>query len=115
MNQTGSYFTSGSSADFNASIAVDNAQRSYVTFTTTDTAIQAQANFTGKLLADVNLGAHTVLFTSPTFWTLGRWGDYSSVSVDPVSVGPGGPYVYVTNETIGSNTAWATRIARIGY
>jgi len=71
--------------------------------------------FTGKVLADAALGASTNLFTSPTFYTLGRWGDYSSVSVDPVSFGPGGPYVYVTNETIGSNTQWATRIARIGY
>jgi hypothetical protein len=117
VNASNTFVTSGTSADFNASLSTDAAERTYVVYSSTDApaGIQAQIRFTGKVLADANLGASTNLFTSPTFWTLGRWGDYSSVSVDPVSSGPGGPYVYVTNETIGSNTAWATRIARIGY
>jgi hypothetical protein len=117
VNQTGTHVTSGTSADFNASISTDNAERAYVSFSSTDApnGIQAQARFTGKLLADAALGASTNLFTSPTFSSNSRWGDYSSVSVDPISVGPGGPFVYVTNETIQTNTIWASRIARIGY
>jgi hypothetical protein len=93
-------------------------------FTSTDApaGINAQIRFTGKLLADAALGVSTNLFTSPVPYlgfggTTGvkRWGDYSSASVDPTASGPGGPFVWITNQVTESNTVWATRIARIGY
>jgi hypothetical protein len=122
------WFASGTSHDFNPSVAIDSAQRMYVTWSSTDPPLGAAGNpqvrASGKLLTDANIGApHVVLVTSVAPLTgnfdssIGaqRWGDYSSVSVDPVTTtGAGNPMVYVTNErSLGSK--WGTRIGRIGY
>jgi hypothetical protein len=122
------WYASATSHDFNPSVAVDSAERMYVTWTTTDppqgAAGNPQVRASGKVLTDANIGApHVVLVTSAAPLTgnfdsnIGaqRWGDYSSVSVDPVTTtAAGNPMVYVTNErSLGAK--WGTRIGRIGY
>ena len=63
----------------------------------------------------------TVLFTSPTFYTNFRWGDYSAVTLDPkaYSITGGtcdaGRRAWIVNEKINSQTIWGSRIGRIGF
>lgn len=49
--------------------------------------------------------------TSNTFWQLGRWGDYSAITVDPQD--PDG--AFLVNEYIIDHTTWGSRIAQIHF
>jgi hypothetical protein len=130
ITQSGLFFATGTSDDFNPSIAANDNNDAFVTWSATDTGVpplQAQVRFSGRQSGDA-LGSMnspgTAIFTSPTFYndfTCGsppcRWGDYSAVSIDP-QVYPGcsaGDRAWIVNEKINTNTIWGTRIARIGF
>jgi hypothetical protein len=126
--QSGVFFASGTSHDFNPSIAANDNNDAFVTWSSTDPTnlINAQVRFSGRQdgidgPGSMN-GPGTAIFTSPTFYNDFtcpgcRWGDYSAVSIDP-QVYPGcsaGDRAWIVNEKINSNTIWGTRIARIGF
>ncbi|MGH3706924.1 MAG: hypothetical protein ACRDRQ_02205 [Pseudonocardiaceae bacterium] len=96
--QTGFYFASATSDDWNASIAANPGREVFVTWSSTNAPanIRAQMRVSGKMPADPGIPAGTATVTSPGIYTSGsphRWGDYSSVSLDPSPSGyvRGGP------------------------
>jgi hypothetical protein len=118
------FFESGTDATFNASLVVDGAQRMYVSYSRTDAPAGAgpQAKATGKLVGDANLGPGILLAVGPSLtgnFDPGhgsqRWGDNSSVSLDPNTfTAAGNPMVWTTNErSLGGS--WGSVISRIGY
>ncbi|TAJ85668.1 hypothetical protein EPO44_16335 [bacterium] len=117
--QSGFFFASLTSHDWNASIAANGNNDVYVTWSSTDPPadINAQVRFSGRQAADPLgvIDAGTALFTSPTFYnpstdTVERWGDYSAVTVDPVD-GTG----WIVNEKINDSTTWGSRIGQVGF
>lgn len=121
--QSGQFFASASSYDFNASIAASSENDAFVTWTSIDPAngINAQVRYSG---CDHNDGpcvisAGTALFTSPTFLTadfdpnfkMQRWGDYSAVTVDPLN----DRQAWLVNEKIDANQDWGSHVGNIGF
>ena len=119
--QSGQFFKSNSSFDFNPSIFGVNST-AFVTWTATDpaNALNASVMYGSRNQTDasgvMNINA-TPAFTSPVCITgdfdpnfgLQRWGDYSSVSLDPTT-----GLFWILNEDIGTASAWGTRGVRIG-
>ena len=70
VSQSGSYFASATSDDFNASIAANDAGDCFVTWTSTDASVgrNAQVRLSGKRSADAGIAAGPNAFTSPTFY-----------------------------------------------
>jgi len=107
---------------------VNDLGEAFVTWSSTDPAnsINARVMFSGRESGDAagSMNAApggTVLFTSPTFYTNFRWGDYSAVTLDPkaYSITGGtcdaGRRAWIVNEKINSQTIWGSRIGRIGF
>jgi hypothetical protein len=121
LKQSGFYHASGTSDDFNASIAANTAGNSFVTWTSTDArvGVNAQVRLSGKLSADAQITSGTAGFTSPTFLTgnfdpgfgIQRWGDYSAVTLDPSNEAT----AWLVNEKINSSSLWGSRIITIGF
>jgi len=121
LKQSGFYYASKTSDDFNASITANAAGNCFVTWTSTDASVRvnAQVRFSGKLSADPQITAGTAGFTSPTFLSgnldpgfgAQRWGDYSAVTLDPSN----GAIAWLVNEKINSNSIWGSRIITIGF
>jgi hypothetical protein len=131
LKQSGFFFESGTSHDFNATIAANTLNEAFVTWNSTDATNplvslrhQARVRISGRQGADP-LGvipAGTALFTSPASYnpstaTVERWGDYSVVSPDPTAVVgcAANRRAWVVNERIIDAATWGTRIARIGF
>ena len=136
ISQQGTFFASGSSSDFNVSISANTNNEVFLTWTSVDSAnnVFPQVRFSGRQSSDAagTIGAQSVLFTSPTFYSLTcgtcapnvtRWGDYSYVALDPktasgcaVSV-TGGVFrrAWLVNEKVESNGTWGSRIGQIGF
>jgi hypothetical protein len=119
VSQSGFYFGSGTSDDFNASIAANDAGNCFVTWTSTDASAgtNAQVRLSGKLSADAGIAAGSNAFTSPTFYSASadnpeRWGDYSAVTTDPSNAA----IAWLVNETVTANSAiWGSRIVKFGF
>lgn len=116
---SGSFFASGTSHDFNAAIAANANGDVYVTWSSTDTAIQPQVRFSGKQAGDPSIPPGVAVFTSPSALTgnfdpgLGvqRWGDYPSITIDPADQSQ----AWGVNESVNvGGASWATRIFKIG-
>lgn len=121
--QSGQFFASASSYDFNASITASSENDAFVTWTSIDpqNGTNAQVRFSG---CDHNDGpcvisAGTALFTSSTFladdfdpnFGMQRWGDYSAVTVDPLN----DRQAWLINEKIDANQDWGSHISNIGF
>lgn len=115
VKQSGYMWAGGNTHDWNASIAANAGGDVFVTWSSTDSVlgVNAQVRYSGKLASDVGtfLGPGQALFTSPTFYTQFRWGDYSAVTLDPLN----SSRAWIVNEKINSNTVWGSRIGRIGF
>jgi len=120
--QSGFVFAGSSSFDWNASIAATTAKNVFVTWTSDlATATTApQVRFSGRLVSDplnTNLGPGFVLVSSPLVCynpstdNVERWGDYSAVTIDPLS----SLRAWGVNEKIINGTTWGTRIGNMGY
>jgi hypothetical protein len=128
VTQSGFYFASGSSDDFNASIAANTAGDCFVTWTATDklpgTPTNAEVRLSGKLSATPGIPAGLSAFnTLTTNWydastdTTERWGDYSAVTVDPLNGSLGTDNAWLVNETVKSpplHLLWGSRIVKFG-
>lgn len=133
VKQQGLFFESGTSFDFNASIAANGLGEAFVTWSSTDVDASlphdAQVRFSGRQPVDPLglIAAGSALFTSPVALTgnfdanfgAQRWGDYSAVSLDPspgTTVGCGANRrAWIVNEKINSPAVWGSRIGRIGF
>jgi hypothetical protein len=119
--QSGTFARSGTSHDFNASIAANTAKDVFVTWSATDpsNAVNAEVRFSGRLHTDTSgviPSPGSLLFGSATFFNASgsgtqRWGDYSAVSIDPAD--PTGLTSWIVNERILSTTSWGSRIGSI--
>jgi len=122
--QSGAFFASGTSFDWNASIAATTVGNVFVTWTSdfasaTAPGTPVQVRFSGRLAGDPAgvIGAGFLLSTSPLACynpstdNVERWGDYSAVSIDPLS----SLRAWGVNEKILSGTIWSTRIGNMGY
>ena len=93
--QSKTHFQSGTSSDFNASIAANDAGDIYFTWNSASSTVCPQVVFNGERSGLFPPTAGSVLFTSPTKITgnfdsnfgAQRWGDYSAVTRDPAAVG----------------------------
>jgi hypothetical protein len=111
LTSSGFFFASGSSDDWNASIAANDSNQAIATWSSTDPTlgINAQIRVTSG-----PSGAGTVLFTSPTFYNPSidnpeRWGDYSAVTIDPVLQN----HAWLVNEKIDSRFVWGSRFGHV--
>ena len=119
VSQSGFYFASATSDDFNASIAANDAGNCFVTWTSTDASAgkNAQVRLSGKLSADAGIAAGPNAETSQTFYNASadnpeRWGDYSAVTTDPLN----SANAWLVNEKVTGNRAiWGSRIVRFGF
>jgi hypothetical protein len=112
--QNGFFFASGSSFDFNASLAANSDNDVFLTWTSTDppAGINAQVRFAGCDHNDGPAvpGSGTTTFTSPTSFGGGRWGDYSAVTIDPSNA----RQAWLVNEDVTATGDWGSRVDGIG-
>jgi hypothetical protein len=113
--QSGFFFATPTSYDFNASIAVNIHNDIFLTWTVTDPAAgtNPQVRFSG---CDHNdglcfPGQGTPAFTSSAPYFGLRWGDYSAVTVDPSNNRHG----WLVNEDAVATGDWGSRIVGIGF
>lgn len=117
--QSKTHFQSGTSSDFNASIAANDAGDIYLTSTSASSTVCPQVVFNGERSGLLPPTAGSVLFTSPTKITgnfdpnfgTQRWGDYSAVTLDPAAVGS----AWLVNQKVNSTSVWGSRIGRIRF
>jgi hypothetical protein len=117
--QSGFFYASPTSHDFNPSIAANDARDVFVTWSATDPGTRvsagtnAQVRFSGRRSTDPAgvIGAGAAIFTSGTSYSLFRWGDYSAVTIDPANP----LQAWVVNEHIASSTTWGTTIGWVGF
>ncbi|MDD5643352.1 MAG: hypothetical protein PHX53_16995 [Syntrophales bacterium] len=119
--QSGTFAGSGTSHDFNASIAANRFKDVFVTWSSTDptNSVNAEVRFSGRLHTDTAgliPSPGSLLYGSNTFYNVTgsgtqRWGDYSAVSLDPADTT--GLTAWIVNERILTNTTWGSRIGSI--
>nr|MDQ3623932.1 hypothetical protein [Verrucomicrobiota bacterium] len=89
--QSGIFFGTPLSDDFNASIVANDEKDVFVTWTSTKQPIREgpsyfpQIRTSGRLNTDPpnEISSGSVVFESPTFYTSPQWGNYSAITVDP--------------------------------
>ncbi len=128
VTQSGFFFRSDTSYDFNAVIAANASAQAFVTWSATDPplGINAEVRFSGRQPGDpagvIPPGsALPAPCTSPTFLAQQdqagrfRWGDYAAVTLDPLN--PSRAWIVnenVLNPGIRPNT-WDSCLAQIGF
>jgi hypothetical protein len=124
VSQSGIFYGSATSNDFNASIAANRYKDVFVTWSSTDAPnnVHAQVRVGGRLHTDPPgvISAGTPLWGSPTFLTgnpsswdpfVQRWGDYAAVSLDPAD--PKGATAWIVNEYVLTDHSWGSRIGSV--
>lgn len=127
--QSGQTYNSGTSDDFNPSIAVNSTGEAIVTWTATDVpnSKNAMMLFSGRQASDgsgMNLGPGTVLtlsnahLTGNTVGGVEAWGGYSSVALDPYNAtNCGGPNhrAAIFNQYIDDASTWGVKVGIVGF
>ena len=124
LKETGLFFATSTSSDFNVSIAADGGNRMVLNWTSVDAtnSVNPQVRFTGKLSTDPAIngsGIGTVAYNSPACLSGNfqnnfgeqRWGDYSQASSDPATSGQ----FWIDNEVVNNTNTWSTEIVRIHF
>jgi len=124
--QTGEYFKTGTSSDFNPHIAANTANSAMVTWTSTDPAVglnaavmlggRTSATSVNTMPVDATPVAGSTSCLADNFdpaFGHQRWGDYSAANLDPAQFG----FFWVTNEKIAGSASsgtdhWATHHAK---
>ena len=113
--QSGFVSASATSHDWNASIAANTTNDVYVVWSSTNpgAGVNVQIRYSGRRNADPAgvISSGSTLFTSPTYYTGFRWGDYSAVTLDPRN-----PLrAWIVNEKVNGTSMWGSRIGKIGF
>ncbi len=113
--QSGFISASATSHDWNASIAANTTNDVYVVWSSTNpgAGVNVQVRYSGRRNADPagTISSGSALFTSTTYYTGFRWGDYSAVTLDPKN-----PLrAWIVNEKVNGPSTWGSRIGRIGF
>jgi len=119
VSQSGFYFASATSDDFNASIAANDAGDCFVTWNSTNASngVNAKVRLSGKRNADAGITGGQSAFNSSTFYHPSadnpeRWGDYSAVTTDPLN----SANAWLVNEKINvGGLLWGSRIVQFGF
>jgi len=126
VTESGVFYASATSFDFNASIVANQEGDMFVTWSSTDpnpdSAANAQVRFSGKTVDDpaTDLSPGTALVTSlpfydpnPAFYGLPPWpwGNYSAITIDPAN----DMQAWLVNEKINSTSRWGSQIGRIAF
>lgn len=113
VSESGDIYRSITSHDFNPSIAVNSANKAFVTWVATDANTQAQVRLALKEDQETTFSSSMSVHTSPTYYNpsgvpsaIERWGDYSSIVVDPLDQN----YAWGTNQKTENQTTWSSRI-----
>jgi hypothetical protein len=124
--ETGVFYASPTSFDFNASIVANQEGDMFVTWSSTDpnpdVAANAQVRFSGRIVGDpqTDLSPGTALFTSSPFYDPDPafygpppwpWGSYSAITIDPAN----DMQAWLVNEKINSTSRWGSQIGRIVF
>jgi hypothetical protein len=109
------FFLSGSSSDFNASISANESRDAFVTWSATDppVGVNAQVRFSGRCHNDPSNTMNppgTLVVQSPSNYGGFRWGDYSSIPLDPLDHN----FAWFTNEKIANSSTWGTHWGSVG-
>jgi hypothetical protein len=114
--QTGVFFGTDTSDDWNASIAVNDNSDVFVTWSSSNPVISrdgnppsyfAQVRTSGRLSTDPAgvIPSGVVVFESTTPYSIFRWGDYSAITLDPNNAS----CAWGVNEKINAVTTWGSR------
>src|SRR5581483_10148020 len=124
VKQSGFFFSTATSDDFNVSIVATAAGDAFVSWTATDTPnnVLSQARFSGRQSGDTagTMEASVLLAASAAARNTGTtpepWGRYSGIAIDPTAVATcaAGKRAYVANELAPTATKWSTSFGRIG-
>lgn len=119
--EQGTFYSSGSSYDFNPSIAADASGELVVGWSATDpgAGLNSEVRYVGKQSGDPVLsGAVGASLFNDTSCLAGnyqngiqRWGDYSQVSVDPKTA----KTFWVHNEKIFNTSYWGTAFGKVHF
>jgi hypothetical protein len=117
--QSGFFYASPTSHDFNPSIVANDSRDVFVTWSSTEQGnrltggTNAAVRFSGRRAGDPAgfIDAGTAVFTSGSPYTLFRWGDYSAVTIDPRNP----LQAWLVNENIADGTTWGSTIAWVGF
>jgi len=119
IKQTGAFYASATSDDWMAGIMANTQRDIFVVWTSTNqgAGLNAQMRIGGKEVGDAttNLGPGTLVYQSPTYYTLFRWGDYQNVDVNGGYDYGNQDVAFAFGEVIINSTTWGTRIARIRF
>jgi len=125
--QSGLFFTTATSDDFNPSITVNDDKDVSVTWSATDLGSRETGGFfpqiraSGRLHTDPSgvIPSGSLIFQSPTALTgnfdpslnAQRWGDYSAITVDPLAL----ECTWGVNEKVNAPAQWGSRIFRVCF
>src|SRR6266508_2547016 len=125
LNQTGQFFASNTSHDWNASIAANPAGEAFVDWSSTDppNGTNPQVRFSGRQPSDPSgvIPAGDVLCSSQAAYDGERWGDYSAMTLDPQPAVVGGNVcdpdrtAWFVNEKVIDPGNWGTCIGAISF
>lgn len=123
--QSGTFSRSGTSYDFNASIAANRKKDVFVTWSATDPTnnVNAEVRYSGRLHSEPQgaipspgsllIGSASNLTGQTSSWdpNVQRWGDYSAVTLDPADATQ--MTAWIVNERLLSTSTWGSRIGSI--
>jgi hypothetical protein len=113
--QTGVFFATGTSDDWNASIVVNDTSDAFVTWSSSNALGSreenppyfAQVRTSGRISTDPAgvIPSGVVVFQSTTSYFGFRWGDYSAITLDPINAS----CAWGVNEKINAPVIWGSR------
>jgi hypothetical protein len=122
VHETGLFWNTSTSSDWNASIAADTSDNLVITYSSVDSAYNAQVRYVGRQHGDAAIsggGVGASLHQSGACLTgdydpnfgVQRWGDYSAVTLDPMTA----KTFWIINEDIIDASTWGNEIGKVHF
>jgi hypothetical protein len=122
VHETGLFWNTSTSSDWNASIAADTSDNLVITYSSVDSGYNAQVRYVGRQHGDAAIsggGVGAALHQSGACLTgdydssfgLQRWGDYSAVTLDPITA----KTFWIINEDIIDASTWGNEIGKVHF
>jgi hypothetical protein len=110
--KSGNFNASGTSFDFNPSVAANANNDVFFVWTSVDPSVNVNAQVRAAAIdhsQPISPGPGVVLSGSPAFSSGGRWGDYSAVTIDPTNP----KKAWVVNEKVKTSGLWSSQVGAI--